>query len=83
MVRRVFKAVRQVYVINCPTDYQNFSCRSIIHDRVSAHGVAISAIPRRYLAARSIGAIPIHSFARSCLEDRCTLPSKEHSLQHL
>ena len=80
----VFEAARWVYVVDGATDYQDFPSCCVVHDRISAHRVAVTGtIPRRRLAACSIGVIPIHSCARSCLKDGCIRPGEQHRLQHV
>ena len=56
-----FEAAEQIYIVDCATCYKNFPCRCVVHDGVSAHGIAIaSTISCPYLATFSIGIIPIH-----------------------
>ena len=63
------------------TNHKDFALGSVIHNRVTAHGIVVIASDTGgCLASGTSSAVPVHSSARTSLEDIPILPAEEHSV---
>ena len=63
------------------TNHKNFALGSVIHNRVTAHGIVVIASDTGgCLAPGTSSAVPVHSSARTSLEDIAILPTEKHSV---
>lgn len=65
----------------CTANRKNSASSGIVHDRVTAHGIAVVATrPCRRCTASTRRPIPVHSSARTCLENGARLPAEEPAM---
>ena len=64
-----------------PAGGEDLAGHGVVHDSVAAHGISVGATEARWrLAAAASSSVPVHGFARTCLEDRSVLPTEQPAM---